>query len=76
MWEINCSTGEVNEAEYKNERIVFIPDRDLMTGAIIGTIPETVRDIDSKCNCIYIGALNKNSAKKKFLKHLMKNATI
>lgn len=70
MYEVDCTTGEIREAEYNNERVVLVENRCLLTGAVIGTSPKTVRDINSKPNCLYIPALNKKSARKKYAKWL------
>jgi hypothetical protein len=69
MYEIDCSSGEIREATYKTERIEFVPEIDIVTMRPTGKqLPKTVRDINCKDNCVYIAALNKKSANKKYIK--------
>lgn len=70
VFEINCNNGEIKEAEFENERVEFVPNRCLLTGAIIGNSPIKKMDIICRENCLYISALNKKSALKKFFKHI------
>lgn len=76
MWEIDCMTGEIREAQYKEEKVVFVSKVDLLTNARDGVVPKVVKDIDCKPNCLYIGALNKKSAQKKFKEYLLQNIKI
>lgn len=73
FFEINCSTGEIKEAEYDEEKLVLVDNKCLLTGAVIGTSSLAVRDIVCKENCLYIAALNKQSAKKKYFKWLIES---
>lgn len=82
VWEINCGTGDIVPAEFKNERVEFVDTYDLITATIAstrgfkvmpnGSKPVVKRDIDAKENCVYIAALNKKSAAKKFLRFVSK----
>ena len=86
MWEVNCSTGEINEAKYINERVEFVDIYDLTEAVIasakgrkltpIGKKEVAKKDIQCNENCLYVGALNIKSVKKKLLKHFMVNAKI
>lgn len=76
VWEINCTTGEVNEAEYDKEYIVFVPTMCLLTGAITGSTSKKRRDIIAKENCAYIPSLNKKNALTKFMTYAKQNAKL
>ena len=54
LFEIDCSTGEIKEAEYEEVNASY------QTGA-------ARKKIIIKPNCLYISCLNKKSAKKKFM---------
>jgi hypothetical protein len=71
MWEINCTTGEIKPAEYKEEKIVLVERRDLNYNTVVGTDSLRVKDVVCKENCLYIPALNIKSVKKKYLKWLI-----
>lgn len=71
MYEINCSTGQITEAVYKKEKVEIVPIYDINFGGQIGTTTKTVKDIETKENCLYISCLNKKIAKKKFLKWII-----
>jgi hypothetical protein len=71
MWQIDCLTGEISEAQYSNERIEIVPQYDINFGVQTGITKRVVRDIISKENCVYIGALNKKSAKRKYYNYLL-----
>lgn len=66
LFEINCTTGEINEPEYMVEAIKY-------ESAIKGQFVKA-RKIITKENCLYISCLNKKIAKKKFIKYLLINA--
>lgn len=65
LFEINCTTGEITEAEYEVEAIDF-------KAAANGQMAKTKKVI-TKENCLYISCLNKTNAKKKFLNYVMQN---
>lgn len=66
VFEINCTEGTVNEAEFLEEAYSYID-------AISGNLSNGVRKkILSKDNCMYIVALNKKNALKKFFNELRK----
>ena len=73
VFEINCTTGEISEAEFKEEKVVLVPETCLYTGATTGNTSVMVKDIDCKENCLYISALNKKSAQKKYFKWLIES---
>lgn len=66
LFEINCTTGEIVEAEYEVESADF-------KAAAMGQIALKKKAI-VKENCLYVSTLNKANAKKKFLKYLLQNA--
>ncbi len=65
LFEINCSTGDIKEAEYKLDAVKY-------DNAVNGSI-QKVRKVITKENCLYISCLNKKTAKKKFIKYLIDN---
>ncbi len=73
MYEIDCSTGEIKEAEYEDEKVIFVPMKDLITGIVKGSSQLVVRDILCRENCLYIGALNLKSVRKKYMKWVVEN---
>ncbi len=75
MYEINCTTGEITEAEFKEERAEIVPVYDINFGQQIGTTTKKVKDILTKENCLYISCLNKKSALKKYIKWLHQKLT-
>lgn len=66
LFEINCTTGEIGEPEYKVDAVDF-------ASAAKGEIRKA-RKVVTKENCLYISCLNKKTAKKKFIKYLLANA--
>lgn len=71
FYEIDCSSGRISEAEYKEEKILLVEEKCLLTGSVTGTTNRVVKEIDCKENCLYVGALNLKSAKKKYFKWLL-----
>lgn len=71
FWEINCSTGEIVPAEFLDPKIVVVPKICLITGAHTGTETTIRQEVNCKENCLYIAALNKKSAGKKYLNWLI-----
>jgi len=71
FYEINCTTGVIAQAEFKEEKILLTPNINILTGEENGTDSILVKEVDCKENCIYIAALNKVSARKKYLKWLL-----
>lgn len=62
VWQINLITGDITEADYQTGAM------DVASGII-------VRALIEKENCIYIPALNKKNAKRKF-DDIVKRATV
>ncbi len=73
FYEINCTTGDIVEAEFKEDKIAIVPKICLITGAEEGTTSVLIKEVDCKENCLYIGALNLQSAKQKYLKWLIES---
>lgn len=73
MYEIDCSSGEVSEAEYAEERAVIVPHINIITKQQTGIDTHFVKDIITKENCLYVSALNIKSAKKKYFKWLIES---
>lgn len=76
MYEFNCTTGELKEAEFKAEKIVIVPQRDIIYGGVVRMVEKVVRDVDCKENCLYLAALNKKNAKEKFAKYIAQNVQL
>lgn len=74
FYEINCDTGEITEAEYAEEKVILKNTRCLVTNAITGSTTAKVKEIITKENHLYIGALNKKSAHKKYIDWFVKNS--
>lgn len=73
MWEIDCTTGKIAPAKYKQAKVQVVPKKNLFYGVTTGTEQRLVSDIDCRENCLYIPALNKKSALKKYLAFIAKN---
>jgi len=63
IYEVNTNTGEVNLAKYKSDTVVFNH---------LSKMPAEKLIVNQ--DCIYISALNKENAKKKFLKDSNQNS--
>lgn len=74
MYEIDCSTGEITEAEYEEENIVMVENKNLITDETMTPSAKIVRDIKCKENCVYIASLNKKTAQKKYANWLIGTA--
>jgi hypothetical protein len=74
FFEINCDTGEITEAQYDEEKSVLKNTRCLITNAITGSTTIKVKEVITKENHLYIGALNKKSAHKKYLDWFVNNS--
>lgn len=68
LFEINCTTGKIEEPEYE---MVAADYQEAVNGE-----DGKRRKIIVKENCLYISCLNKTNAKKKFLKYLLENARV
>ncbi len=65
LFEINCTTGDITEAEYKLDAVKY---ENVVKGDL-----QKIRKVITKENCLYISCLNKKTAKKKFIKYLIAN---
>jgi hypothetical protein len=68
VFEVNCTTGEVVPAKFEVETVNFI-------AAANGDLSPR-KKILAKENCMYIAALNKANALKKFFKQLRKATVV
>jgi hypothetical protein len=73
FFEINCATGEIKEAEFEDEKVVIVPNVNLITGEVNGSTNVVKRDISCNENCLYIAALNLKSARKKYFDYILRS---
>ena len=71
VYELNCKSGVVQPATFKNERVQLVARRNLFTFKK-QLVQKRVKVIDFKPGFLYVCALNEENAAKKFMKALQK----
>lgn len=68
LFEINVLTGKCKVAEYQEEKIQLVPQRNMINGQAQGITSKKSSEVIRNDGCIYISALNKKNALIKFFK--------
>ena len=68
LFEINCTTGEIKVCDYEIQTIDYLNAKE-------GNL-KPKRKVIVKSNCLYVSTLNKDNARKKYIKYLMFNAKL
>lgn len=72
IFELNLTTGLINEAKFKEEKAVLIQEFNMLTNKQSGIATKIVMDIFTNPGCLYVNAINPQNADKKFHRMLHK----
>jgi len=72
VFELNLSTGIINEVKPEKQNLSLVPEIDIRTGLVSGSTTQKRGSVKMKEGCIYTTALNAKNADKHFHRILNK----